>query len=51
MPQMMPMNWLMLMMYFIMFFYLILNLNYFFIKYQPFKNKIETPKLKFFWKW
>nr|WNU00258.1 ATP synthase subunit 8 [Phyllotreta armoraciae] len=51
MPQMMPMNWLTLMMYFILFFYLILILNYYMISYQPSKNTLSLNKLNYTWKW
>nr|APX40866.1 ATP synthase F0 subunit 8 [Phyllotreta foudrasi] len=51
MPQMMPMNWLILMMYFILFFYLILIMNYYFINYQPLKNNLTKNKLNYSWKW
>nr|APX40515.1 ATP synthase F0 subunit 8 [Phyllotreta undulata] len=51
MPQMMPMNWLILMAYFILFYCLILILNYYFIIYQP--KKINTLKINtiYSWKW
>nr|YP_009729996.1 ATP synthase F0 subunit 8 [Argopistes tsekooni]QHX99901.1 ATP synthase F0 subunit 8 [Argopistes tsekooni] len=51
MPQMMPLNWLMLMLFFIIIFYLFNNLIYFNTMYM--KKNIKTMKksLNFNWKW
>nr|YP_009728636.1 ATP synthase F0 subunit 8 [Phyllotreta striolata]QHR79684.1 ATP synthase F0 subunit 8 [Phyllotreta striolata]UPE50054.1 ATP synthase F0 subunit 8 [Phyllotreta striolata]WDV10355.1 ATP synthase F0 subunit 8 [Phyllotreta striolata] len=51
MPQMMPMNWLILMIYFILFYFLILTLNYYFINYQPKNMPYSKNNITFFWKW
>nr|APX40788.1 ATP synthase F0 subunit 8 [Phyllotreta hemipoda] len=51
MPQMMPMNWLILMIYFILFYFLTLILNYYFINYQPKKNLINKNNKVYSWKW
>nr|UPX88658.1 ATP synthase F0 subunit 8 [Hydraena nigrita] len=51
MPQMAPMNWLMLFMYFIMMFLLMNSLNYFLFLYSP-KNKTMTKLNNMInWKW
>nr|APX39316.1 ATP synthase F0 subunit 8 [Longitarsus dorsalis] len=51
MPQMMPLNWLTLMIFFITIFYIFNNINFFIFSYTP--SKIVTPKkTNFFnWKW
>nr|AXS65021.1 ATP synthase F0 subunit 8 [Cleroidea sp. 1 KM-2017] len=51
MPQMSPMNWIILFMNFLLIFFLINANNYFFIKYE-FKSKILSKKIKTInWKW
>nr|QLY89666.1 ATP synthase F0 subunit 8 [Hydraena riparia] len=51
MPQMAPMNWLILFTYFIMMFLLMNSLNYFLFSYNPI-NKITTKfNNKINWKW
>nr|AYR05217.1 ATP synthase F0 subunit 8 [Cryptorhynchinae sp. 4 ACP-2013] len=51
MPQMAPMNWLILYIYFIMLFLMIIIFNYFSFMYKP--KKFETKKItkKINWKW
>nr|APX40801.1 ATP synthase F0 subunit 8 [Phyllotreta tetrastigma] len=51
MPQMMPMNWLILMIYFIMFYYLMVNLNFYSFKYQPETSNISKTNNLNLWKW
>nr|APX39464.1 ATP synthase F0 subunit 8 [Phyllotreta variipennis] len=51
MPQMMPMNWLFLMLYFIFFYFLILVMNYYLINYQPKMINVKKSQLKYNWKW
>nr|YP_010834384.1 ATP synthase F0 subunit 8 [Luperomorpha xanthodera]ARH55076.1 ATP synthase F0 subunit 8 [Luperomorpha xanthodera]WFQ81653.1 ATP synthase F0 subunit 8 [Luperomorpha xanthodera] len=51
MPQMMPLNWLTLMFFFITSFYMFNNLNYFNIMYMSKKQSILKKYLKFNWKW
>nr|YP_010714876.1 ATP synthase F0 subunit 8 [Cladiscus yunnanus]WDE20690.1 ATP synthase F0 subunit 8 [Cladiscus yunnanus] len=51
MPQMSPMNWIMLFFSFSLIFMMLNSNNYFFIKYY-FSSKMETLKLKKYnWKW
>nr|QAY81980.1 ATP synthase F0 subunit 8 [Aristobrotica sp. REN-2018] len=51
MPQMMPLNWISLMFFFIFLFYLFNNLNYFNFKYTPKYLKLKKTTLKYIWKW
>nr|AXS65051.1 ATP synthase F0 subunit 8 [Tenebrionoidea sp. 5 KM-2017] len=51
MPQMMPLNWLSLMLFFIVIFYLFNCMNYFSFMYKNKSNKINTSKLYLNWKW
>nr|APX39930.1 ATP synthase F0 subunit 8 [Longitarsus candidulus] len=51
MPQMMPMNWLTLMFFFIMIFYTFNNLNFFNFLYMPKKFLISKMKISSNWKW
>nr|AML25688.1 ATP synthase F0 subunit 8 [Histeridae sp. BMNH 1274743] len=51
MPQMAPMNWAMLMIYFIMIFISYNMLNYFIFKYPIKKSTSETTKKSINWKW
>nr|AYM85167.1 ATP synthase F0 subunit 8 [Galerucella sp. EMHAU-15070821] len=51
MPQMMPLNWLTLMIFFILILFTFNNLNYFvYLKNQTY-CKFNLKKLKFNWKW
>nr|AMW67765.1 ATP synthase F0 subunit 8 [Semidalis aleyrodiformis] len=52
MPQMAPMNWILLFLMSILMFYLFSNLNYF-INYKPadFKNMNNIKINKNLWKW
>nr|YP_010554662.1 ATP synthase F0 subunit 8 [Ceratopsyche gautamittra]UYO79295.1 ATP synthase F0 subunit 8 [Ceratopsyche gautamittra] len=45
MPQMMPLNWLLLMMFFMTIFFLIMNLFYFNKIFKPFMNKNSMKNL------
>nr|ADO60399.1 ATP synthase F0 subunit 8 [Hydraena sp. BMNH 840125] len=52
MPQMAPMNWIMLFFMFSMIFMLFNSLNYFSFKYNNyFKNNLFTTTMKLNWKW
>nr|YP_009776026.1 ATP synthase F0 subunit 8 [Aulacophora indica]QAY81967.1 ATP synthase F0 subunit 8 [Aulacophora indica]QJA26351.1 ATP synthase F0 subunit 8 [Aulacophora indica]QRI59116.1 ATP synthase F0 subunit 8 [Aulacophora indica] len=51
MPQMMPLNWLTLMLMFILIFYLFNNLIYFNFTNKPKLMKIKKNILKYSWKW
>nr|QLY90217.1 ATP synthase F0 subunit 8 [Hydraena gracilis] len=51
MPQMAPMNWLMLFMYFISMFLLMNSLNYFMFLYNPQNKLIKKYNIKINWKW
>nr|AOY39152.1 ATP synthase F0 subunit 8 [Meropathus sp. BMNH 675618] len=52
MPQMAPMNWILLFMYFTMIFLLFNSMNYFSFKYTNNLNLIPMKKLmNFNWKW
>nr|ARH54211.1 ATP synthase F0 subunit 8 [Crepidodera pluta] len=51
MPQMMPLNWLSLMLFFIMIFYLYNNLNFYSFLYMNKKMKFTKKESKFNWKW
>nr|APX39342.1 ATP synthase F0 subunit 8 [Aphthona lutescens] len=50
MPQMMPLNWLILMFFFILIFLLFNNLNYFIFYYKT-KNNLFPMNFKNHWKW
>nr|QYK19514.1 ATP synthase subunit 8 [Neotriplax arisana] len=51
MPQMAPMNWLLLFIYFIAIFMMVNALVYFSFLYTPKPLKNTKPVLKFNWKW
>nr|AML26277.1 ATP synthase F0 subunit 8 [Nitidulidae sp. BMNH 1274330] len=51
MPQMAPLNWLTLFIYFIIIFFLFNMLNYFSFIYKIKKTHIKTNKISFNWKW
>nr|APX39671.1 ATP synthase F0 subunit 8 [Chaetocnema depressa] len=51
MPQMMPLNWISLMIMFILSFYLFNNLNYFNFLIKSKKNYFNSMKMKMYWKW
>nr|AXS65179.1 ATP synthase F0 subunit 8 [Coleoptera sp. 13 KM-2017] len=52
MPQMAPLNWLTLMIFFISILLMFNTLNYFSFNYLPKKNKTSEKKLKTInWKW
>nr|UYL25735.1 ATP synthase F0 subunit 8 [Stomphastis sp.]UYL25748.1 ATP synthase F0 subunit 8 [Stomphastis sp.]UYL25761.1 ATP synthase F0 subunit 8 [Stomphastis sp.]UYL25774.1 ATP synthase F0 subunit 8 [Stomphastis sp.]UYL25787.1 ATP synthase F0 subunit 8 [Stomphastis sp.] len=56
MPQMMPINWIMLMMFFIMNYLLFIIMNYYNMNFKfnnDNNNKMNKIKLKknFYWKW
>nr|AML26675.1 ATP synthase F0 subunit 8 [Ptiliidae sp. BMNH 1274726] len=51
MPQMMPLNWIMLFTYFILLFFIMNSLNYYNSVKNIKTNKIDTTKNKINWKW
>nr|APX40554.1 ATP synthase F0 subunit 8 [Longitarsus cerinthes] len=51
MPQMMPLNWLTLMLFFIMIFYFFNNLNFYNFFYPPKMKKLTKTKISLNWKW
>nr|AML26232.1 ATP synthase F0 subunit 8 [Scirtidae sp. BMNH 1274304] len=51
MPQMAPLNWLMLFMYFILLFLMFCIMNYSFINYSPTSSKIKKLIKNMNWKW
>nr|ADO60614.1 ATP synthase F0 subunit 8 [Omonadus floralis] len=51
MPQMAPLNWLTLMIYFIVIFMLINSLNFYSFIYTPKKTEIKKIKSSTNWKW
>nr|AXS65413.1 ATP synthase F0 subunit 8 [Tenebrionoidea sp. 6 KM-2017] len=51
MPQMMPLNWISLLFFFIMIFYIFNCLNYFCFMYTQKKNIFNKNKIFLNWKW
>nr|APX40216.1 ATP synthase F0 subunit 8 [Psylliodes heydeni] len=53
MPQMMPLNWILLMMFFTLIFYFFNNLNFYSFLYNKNNNKnvMKSYKYKLNWKW
>nr|NP_569063.1 ATP synthase F0 subunit 8 [Crioceris duodecimpunctata]AAL67864.1 ATP synthase F0 subunit 8 [Crioceris duodecimpunctata] len=51
MPQMAPLNWVTLLAYFIIIFFMFNILNYFIFLYSPMKPLIKVNKNKVYWKW
>nr|APX40606.1 ATP synthase F0 subunit 8 [Chaetocnema paganettii] len=51
MPQMMPLNWVILMFFFILIFYLFNNMNYFIFLNKIKKMKSNKLLIKNNWKW
>nr|YP_010576537.1 ATP synthase F0 subunit 8 [Oulema tristis]UZN44091.1 ATP synthase F0 subunit 8 [Oulema tristis] len=51
MPQMAPLNWITLMIYFILLFYMFNMLNYFINVYTPLKSKMSKKSTHLNWKW
>nr|AOY39070.1 ATP synthase F0 subunit 8 [Rhizophagus dispar] len=51
MPQMAPLNWLTLLFYFTMIFFIFNSLNYFSFNYNTKKESFKKILLKFNWKW
>nr|YP_010397619.1 ATP synthase F0 subunit 8 [Galerucella nipponensis]YP_010483415.1 ATP synthase F0 subunit 8 [Galerucella birmanica]UQJ77622.1 ATP synthase F0 subunit 8 [Galerucella nipponensis]UVV35475.1 ATP synthase F0 subunit 8 [Galerucella birmanica] len=51
MPQMMPLYWLSLMLFFIMIYFLFNNMNYFNFFYNIKNKKNLKIKLNYNWKW
>nr|APX40411.1 ATP synthase F0 subunit 8 [Aphthona albertinae] len=51
MPQMMPLNWLTLMFFMALIFYLFNNLNYFIFVYKFKKTNFLKNKILLNWKW
>nr|YP_010545941.1 ATP synthase F0 subunit 8 [Triplax ainonia]UYG49576.1 ATP synthase F0 subunit 8 [Triplax ainonia] len=51
MPQMAPMNWLALFIYFIVIFMMVNSLVYFSFLYKPKQGKSHKNLLKINWKW
>nr|APX39419.1 ATP synthase F0 subunit 8 [Altica palustris] len=51
MPQMMPLNWMFLFMFFNLIYFLVNNFIYFSFLINKSKNKFKIKKLNFNWKW
>nr|APX39943.1 ATP synthase F0 subunit 8 [Chaetocnema scheffleri] len=51
MPQMMPLNWILLLILTMIIFILFNNLNYFNFFYNINKNQLKKNKMNFNWKW
>nr|AXS65683.1 ATP synthase F0 subunit 8 [Staphylinoidea sp. 11 KM-2017] len=51
MPQMAPLNWLSLFLYFIFIFMLFNTLNYYSFQYSPIKTFTSKKTFKLNWKW
>nr|YP_010422510.1 ATP synthase F0 subunit 8 [Penthe kochi]USG58925.1 ATP synthase F0 subunit 8 [Penthe kochi] len=51
MPQMMPLNWLMLMIYFLTLFMIFNIMNYYSLIYKSKNFSIKTKNIKTNWKW
>nr|ARH55083.1 ATP synthase F0 subunit 8 [Mecinus janthinus] len=51
MPQMMPMNWLELYMYFSSLFMLMITMNFFMLMYKPKSKNYNKIKIFMNWKW
>nr|APX39633.1 ATP synthase F0 subunit 8 [Altica brevicollis] len=51
MPQMMPLNWMLLFMFFNLTYFLVNNFIYFSFLINSSKNKLKIKKLNFNWKW
>nr|AXS66243.1 ATP synthase F0 subunit 8 [Tenebrionoidea sp. 2 KM-2017] len=52
MPQMAPLNWLTLMIYFILIFILFNSINYFSFLYNPASKSLSSKKsIQLNWKW
>nr|YP_010326898.1 ATP synthase F0 subunit 8 [Eligma narcissus]UNP54148.1 ATP synthase F0 subunit 8 [Eligma narcissus] len=54
MPQMMPINWILLFFYFLMIFILFNILNYYIFNIKPQNNNMKMNKnnvKNFYWKW
>nr|QGA74005.1 ATP synthase F0 subunit 8 [Phratora sp. N57] len=51
MPQMMPLNWLMLMFYFMMIFFIFNIMNFYMFKYNIKTYKKSTKNVFYNWKW
>nr|QWB85847.1 ATP synthase F0 subunit 8 [Clytomelegena kabakovi] len=51
MPQMAPLNWMILFMLFIIIFSIFNNLNYFSFSYPITENPLKISLMKLHWKW
>nr|AYW52171.1 ATP synthase F0 subunit 8 [Anthicidae sp. 1 ACP-2013] len=51
MPQMAPLNWLMLMVYFILIFMMINSINYYLFTYNHKTSSFKKKTIKMNWKW
>nr|YP_010240649.1 ATP synthase F0 subunit 8 [Nicrophorus nepalensis]QTG39886.1 ATP synthase F0 subunit 8 [Nicrophorus nepalensis] len=51
MPQMAPLNWLTLFIFFIIIFLMFNMMTYFVFLYTPLKNKFNTKTSQINWKW
>nr|YP_010010561.1 ATP synthase F0 subunit 8 [Psylliodes chlorophana]QOH99580.1 ATP synthase F0 subunit 8 [Psylliodes chlorophana]QOK35981.1 ATP synthase F0 subunit 8 [Psylliodes punctifrons] len=51
MPQMMPLNWMLLMWFFTLMFYLFNNMNYFSFCYNKKAHMLKFKLNKLTWKW
>nr|YP_009528672.1 ATP synthase F0 subunit 8 [Cyrtotrachelus buqueti]AXU05685.1 ATP synthase F0 subunit 8 [Cyrtotrachelus buqueti] len=51
MPQMAPLNWTLLWIFFIILYLFFWIINYYLFIYKPSKSNKPTKKKKLFWKW
>nr|AYW52365.1 ATP synthase F0 subunit 8 [Nitidulidae sp. 1 ACP-2013] len=51
MPQMAPLNWLILFIYFIIIFLMFNAVNYFSFLYKIKSSSVEKKKIQYNWKW
>nr|AFU50272.1 ATP synthase F0 subunit 8 [Stenurella nigra]ARH54666.1 ATP synthase F0 subunit 8 [Stenurella nigra] len=51
MPQMAPLNWLMLFIFFTLIFFLYNSLNYYIFNYKINLKSQKKNKISFYWKW
>nr|AOY39801.1 ATP synthase F0 subunit 8 [Phloeotribus sp. BMNH 1047247] len=51
MPQMAPMNWILLIFYFIILMLMFILMNFYSFNYTPKKMKIKTSFKNLIWKW
>nr|AXS65382.1 ATP synthase F0 subunit 8 [Cucujoidea sp. 3 KM-2017] len=51
MPQMAPLNWLILFIYFLLIFFMVNSMVYFIFKYTPKIKTFNKKNIKYHWKW